>query len=69
MNATTATLRGKTGERCEVSGVYEFEKYVDGTVSPQPTVGEREIALSIHNVFPAIRSSGKACWWRLVRRT
>lgn len=69
MSSGATPIRGKTGERCQVSGVYQFDGYVDGSSSPTPTQDEREIALSAPNVFPPIRSTGKACWWKLTRRT
>jgi len=38
------------------------------TAYPSPTAEEREIPLSAGETFPPIRSSGKACWWRLKQR-
>lgn len=68
MSVSTA-VRGKTGEKCPTSGIWAFDGYLDGTSVPAPTAAEREIALSVPNVFPPIKSSGKACWWKLVRRS
>jgi hypothetical protein len=65
---TTVATRYRTGEKCPESGVYRFDGYLDGTSSPSPTSEEREIALSTGEVFPPIRSAGKACYWTLVRR-
>jgi len=61
--------RFRTGETCKESGVYEFDGYLDGTYSPAPTAEEKRIPLSSGETFPPIRSSEKACYWKLVRRT
>jgi len=58
----------KTGERCTETGVYRFEQYLDGTTTPAPKPEEREIALSKSEIFPPIKSAGKGCWWKLVRK-
>lgn len=68
MSVSSTKTRWKTGERCVVSGHYQWDGYLDGTRSPQPTPEEREIPLSRGEIFPPIRSCGKACWWRLIRR-
>jgi len=60
--------RFKTGEKCVESGRYRFDGYLDGTHYPPPTSEEREIPLSAGETFPPIRSSGKACWWKLMQR-
>jgi len=57
--------RFKTGMKCETSGRYAFDGYVDGTSSPAPTAEEREIPLSAGEVFPPVRSSNKSAWWKL----
>ena len=59
--------RYRTGEECPVSGNYRFDGYLDGTSTPAPTSDEREIPLSKGGTFPPIRSSQKACWWKLIR--
>lgn len=66
--STATQTRHRTGERCEVSGRYTFDGYVDGTSYPAPHPQEREIPLSRGEVFPPIRSSGKACYWKLTLR-
>ena len=66
--STATTVRGRTGERCTVSGRYEFDGYTDGTRSPEPRPEERKIPLAINNIFPPIRSSGKGCHWKLTER-
>lgn len=69
MSVSTGTrTRFKTGEECQVSGGYEFDGYTDGTSTPAPTAEEKEIPLSKGETFPPIRSTGKACWWKLIRR-
>lgn len=60
--------RFRTGEICIESGVYDFDGYLDGTSYPSPTAEERRIPLSAHETFPPIRSTGKACYWKLVRK-
>ncbi len=45
-----------------------FDGYMDGTSSTPQTPEEREIPLSRDETFPPIRSSGKACWWKLIQR-
>jgi hypothetical protein len=66
--ATQTATRYRTGERCVISGVYEFDGYLDGTSFPAPTAQERREPIAQHNVFPPIRSAGKACYWRLIER-
>jgi hypothetical protein len=66
--AAISKTRFKTGERCEVSGGYQFDGYSDGSTTPTPKPEEQEIPLSKGETFPPIRSSGKACWWKLIRR-
>ena len=68
MTVSTAT-RSRTGQTCQESGVYRFDGYTDGTSTPAPKPEEREIPLSKGETFPPIRSTGKACYWRLVRRS
>ena len=65
-HATAARTRYKTGETCVITGRYMFDGYTDGTHSPPPTTEELEIPLERGETFPPIRSSGKACWWRLL---
>lgn len=60
--------RYRTGEKCEVSGCYTFDGYVDGTHYPSPHPQEREIPVSRSETFPPIRSAGKACYWKLTLR-
>ena len=66
MTAVGTTYR--TGQKCEVSGRYRFDGYTDGTSTPTPTAEEREIPLSRGETFPPIRSSSKACYWKLIQR-
>ncbi len=68
--ATTVAIgtRFKTGQKCVESGRYQFDGYLDGTSYPAPTAEEREIPLSNGETFPPIRSTGRSCWWKLVRR-
>ena len=68
MVQTAIGARFRTGQTCVESGRYRFDGYLDGTSRPAPTAEEREIPLSRGETFPPIRSSGKACWWKLVRK-
>lgn len=65
MNATSQQVRRHTGQKCETSGRYRFDGYMDGTAHPAPHAHEREIPLSQHETFPPIRSCGKSCYWKL----
>ncbi|MCK4624771.1 MAG: YjzC family protein [Phycisphaerae bacterium] len=67
--STQTRTRFKTGETCVISGRYRFDGYVDGTATPRPTHEEMGIPLTRGETFPPIRSSGKACWWKLAQRT
>ena len=63
---TTSGTRYKTGEKCITTGTYRFDGYLDGTSDPSPTADEMRISLSAGETFPPIRSSEKACYWRLI---
>lgn len=65
--ATQIGARFKTGQTCIESGRYRFDGYVDGTTTPTPTAEEMVIPLSRGETFPPIRSTGKACWWKLMQ--
>lgn len=66
--ATAIGTRFRTGETCVESGVYDFDGYLDGTSTPAPRAEERRIPLSARETFPPIRSTGKACYWKLAQR-
>ncbi len=66
--ATQIGTRFKTGQDCIESGRYGFDGYTDGTSTPAPQSHEKEIPLSKGEKFPPIRSTGKACWWKLLQR-
>lgn len=59
--------RFKTGDKCDTSGSYVFDGYTDGTSTPAPTNEERVIPLSKGETFPPVKSSKKACYWKLQR--
>ena len=59
--------RFKTSQKCETSGTYGFDGYVDGTSTPAPTAAERSIPLSKGETFPPVHSCDKAAWWKLQR--
>jgi hypothetical protein len=65
MSNQVGVVRGHTGQRCEVSGVYVFEKYLDGTSLPRPHPQELREPIAKPNIFPPVRSANKACVWRL----
>jgi hypothetical protein len=64
---TQIGARFKTGEKCQSSGRYRFDGYLDGTNWPSPKPEEQQIPLSNSETFPPIRSSGKGCWWKLMQ--
>lgn len=59
--------RFHTGQKCETTGSYVFDGYMDGTKTPSPTNEERVIRLSAGETFPPIRSAQKAAYWKLQR--
>ena len=59
--------RFKTGQKCDTTGSYVFDEYVDGTKTPSPTNEERVIPLAAGETFPPVRSHNKAAWWKLQR--
>lgn len=59
--------RFKTGQKCNTTGSYVFEQYVDGTMTPAPTREERVIPMTAGETFPPVRSQDKAAWWMLQR--
>jgi hypothetical protein len=65
---TAAQTRRRTGEKCDTSGRYTFDGYIDGTNYPAPHRHEQQIPLSQNETFPPIRSSGKGCYWKLTLR-
>jgi hypothetical protein len=65
--ASSVSIRGKTGEVCQVSGDYRFDGYLDGTDKPAPTAAEMMEPIAKPNRFPPIRSAGKGCYWKLIR--
>ncbi|HMQ15854.1 MAG TPA: hypothetical protein PKC49_07765 [Phycisphaerae bacterium] len=56
--------RFKSGDICMEAGWYEFDGYVDDANGPQPGQTEFEIALSAGDLFPAIQSTRRACFWK-----
>ncbi len=68
LRAAVIGTRFRTGETAPVAGIYEFDRYLDGTSAPAPTNEERRITLSRGETFPPIRSAEKACYWRLIRQ-
>jgi hypothetical protein len=56
-----------TGKKALVSGRYRFHGYLDGTSYPPPHPNEMEVSVSKDTVFPPIRSTGKACFWLVVK--
>lgn len=65
--STSTQVRYRTGQSVEYSAVYRFDGYTDGSYYPSPTSYEFEKPLSKGETCPPIRSSGKACYWLLVR--
>lgn len=65
---TSVMERRKTGEICQIAGDYKFDGYLDGSSYPAPTTEEQVIPMDVSDTFPPLRSSNKACWWKLIRR-
>jgi hypothetical protein len=59
--------RFHTGQKCETTGSYAFDGYMDGTTTPSPTNEEREFRLTAGETFPPVRSTNKAAYWKLWR--
>lgn len=57
------TTRFRSNDVCSRAGRYGFDGYVDGGWQPAPLPSELATELSVGDRFPAVRSSGKACWW------
>jgi hypothetical protein len=69
MTIPTIEPRRRTGEKCAIAGRYRFDGYVDTTSYPTPHPQEMEIPLEKEDLFPPIRSTGKACFWKLKPQT
>jgi hypothetical protein len=69
MTISATGLRCRTGKKCLVPGRYGFDGYVDKTNYPTPHPQETEVPLSKDALFPPIRSTGKACFWKLKPQT
>jgi len=62
--------RFKTSEKCQTSGSYVFDGYVNAPAgTKQPTQEERVIPLTRGETFPPIRSTKQSAWWKLQRIT
>ena len=59
--------RETTGKKAPAPGRYRFDGYVDGTSYPPPHPHELEMPVLKDDPLPPIRSTGKACFWRLVK--
>lgn len=56
--------RFKTGDTCSSPGRYQFDGYLDGSSSPQPTSNEKVIPLDRGDIFPPVKSARKGAWWK-----
>jgi hypothetical protein len=65
--ATLVGTRFKTGQKCEESGRYAFDGYLDGSRTPTPRPEELQEPIAQGNTFPPIRSANKGCWWKLMQ--
>ena len=54
----------RTGQKAPSTGIYKFVMYSGGKDTPLPTPAERSIRLLRGEIFPPIRSTSKAAWWR-----
>jgi hypothetical protein len=60
--------RFQTGMRCETSGTYTFDGYVDGRNWPGPSEGEEAILMRTGELFPAVQAANRPCWRTLTTR-
>jgi hypothetical protein len=56
--------RYKTGEKAPRTSTYYFDGYTSEPQYPAPTAEERQIHLSMSEVFPPIRSTNRGAYWR-----
>jgi serine/threonine protein kinase len=56
--------RYRTGEECPEHGSYTFDGYLDGIRIPIPPKYDRFIRLKQGQIFPPLRHSNEACWWK-----
>ncbi|MBW7906653.1 MAG: hypothetical protein LC135_01145 [Phycisphaerae bacterium] len=61
---TAEQRRFRSGDICMEAGWYEFDGYVDDAGGPQPGQAEVETALNAGDLFPAIQSTRRACFWK-----
>lgn len=61
-----AQTRFKTGQTGASAATFRFDGYVDGTELPAPRPEEMAIPMGKGEVFPPIRSTQKACWWKRI---
>lgn len=60
--------RFKAGEKCQLSGVYHFDGYIDGSHYPRPKINESIINLHEGQTFPDIKSLKRLCIWELISK-
>lgn len=61
---TVADRRFRSGKVCPVSGVYEFDGYLNGASDELPYLDELEIVIRVGEVFPLIANRGRDCYWQ-----
>ncbi|TMN23809.1 YjzC family protein [Lentibacillus cibarius] len=57
--------RYRTGETSMATAYYEWDGYIDGTRTPQPTAEEKKIKLEKYETFPPINSCDKGAYWKM----
>lgn len=60
--------RFQTGMRCETSGIYTFDGYVDGRTWQEPGEGARAILIRTGELFPVTEPLNRPCWRTLTSR-
>jgi len=57
----------KTGEVCQITGIYRYSGHPDGSTGCHPTWKENDIRLEKGKKFPPIGSCKKIAQWVFVR--
>lgn len=56
--------RFMTGQVCTTTGEYEFDGYVDTSLSPALTDDEKRILVNAGKTFPGASPAAKAAYWK-----
>jgi hypothetical protein len=58
----------KTGDFCQITGIYRFSGHTDGSIGCHPILEEREIIRWRGETFPATKSCKKSTNWDLLEK-